>query len=218
MQLPDGLISQVISGLIGFVAGILSTTITNRLRERSDRKKLAVSLGSEVQAILDAAKDSYKMRKPIIETEEQKLNTWRERKSEILPAIIIADADFSTSTYDKLQDQLGVFDKDIVCNITELYRLVSYSHHTKSENAKAGAELQQLSDSISKTGKLTGYDRDRVTILSGSTIEYAKRHQFLLEKIILLSHKVAKMLDEVQKIDRPKIDAKPNTIHQAEYP
>lgn len=144
VTLLDSLI-DLIPIAFGFALGFLVKPIVDWFGKRSRRKRLAIILSSEVEAIKASAKRSIEINSPSVEQARKNL----QQGPKLLGGIEIADVDFPSKVYEEMLVDIGLFSTDLVILITELYRWVEYAHHHKRENLKIGSDLDSLIKTLS---------------------------------------------------------------------
>jgi hypothetical protein len=200
--------------LLGFTLGLLGSFVQTWFSGRSEKRKMAVVLSSEIQAIEATAKHSLEVNMPSLEETRRKF-----QEGPSSPAYIeIADADFPKDVYDKMLTNIGLFNTDLVVVLTELYRWTEYAHHMKRENLQQGAELNRFLSAIIGR-QFTSQELNYLRMKAGATIHYATAYLQIVSNIVTLATNALQELFKIKKIEaKYKVNVKLEKVLQETYP
>jgi len=178
---------------LGFAMSLLGPPITEWIGRRVRRKKIAVMLSSEISTIRATVTYGHEMytriMKPFIDAKElEPLAT---------VGFDVNDPDFPTHIYDRVLEDISLFDVDLIVLLTDLYNMVDITHHTKQLNLKASAERDRLLDTMLDK---PGSDEHRWWLRNAeeAALMYAKGYVACLEKVESLSGEALKELNKIK--------------------
>ncbi len=203
VNLSDYLLT-LLSIALGFGLGYAVRPLEDWFSNRARRRRLAIVLSSEIEAIKASAENSIKLNTPTVEEARKSLQPAQSAQPD-QPGIMsftgveIADVDFPTQVYESTLGEVGLFKPDLVVLLTDFYRWVGYAHARKAENQKFSSDAEDLMRTVMAREPRFGAELDYLRYKVGAALHCATVYLRILDKVASLADDAIKELAKIGK-------------------
>ncbi|MGP8126163.1 MAG: hypothetical protein ACLQEQ_09945 [Nitrososphaerales archaeon] len=195
--LNSNLVALIFAAIIGVIGAFFLERFTNRRKESTERKSLAVVLGYEIAQMKQVVQTSVARNRTLLEK-------YRADSSGEMYFLHLTDMDLFRTIYDRPSTNLSLLPPELVPTISDVYRIVELCNHLRRLANDVSAQGSGLLATLAVEPR-NALARREVEKARTQFISYSDNYLRMLGNLATKCAEAIQGLSKIVKIDESKV-------------